>query len=218
MVEENENQILQLSAVECRVLGCLIEKEITTPDYYPLSLNSLTNACNQKSSRNPVVEYAESTVEAAAQSLQSKRLVIEFRKGGKVAKFEQHIANVLPQLERAEYSVIAELLLRGPQTLGELKGRASRMHPFNSLDEVSSTLQWLIEHDPPLALKLPRQPGFKESRYFHCFAPEPPDPLPAPGGTEENDRFLKLETEIEDLKKELDALKQEFSEFKAQFE
>ncbi len=154
---------LHLDAVERRVLASLLEKEITTPDYYPLTLHALLAACNQKSNREPVMELTEDAVRAALRSLEEKGLAGVARGEGRVARFE-HRMEIL-NLGRRESAVLCTLLLRGPQTPGELRGRSERMHRMEELDEVQLVLQKLIEHDPPLAVLLPRQPGTKESRY-----------------------------------------------------
>src|SRR5690348_8922521 len=159
-----------LSEVECRVLGALIEKDITTPDYYPLSLNALVNACNQKNNRDPVMNLNENAVRDALHSLQEKRLAGPA--GGadsRVTKYEHRIQEVF-NFTRAETGVMDVLLLRGPQTPGELRGRAERMYRFEELSDVQSTLQKLMQREPPLVKMLPRQPGTKESRYAHLLA------------------------------------------------
>ncbi len=154
---------LILSDVEARVLGSLIEKDITTPDYYPLSLNALVNACNQKSNREPVMNLDEATVREALDSLQENRLAGPSSSAdGRVAKYEHRLQEVF-NFDRREIAVLCVLLLRGPQTPGELRGRSERMHRFEDLEQVQSTLQRLAEHDPPLVRVLPRQPGTKES-------------------------------------------------------
>ncbi|MGC2209520.1 MAG: YceH family protein, partial [Candidatus Korobacteraceae bacterium] len=154
---------LHLDAVERRVLASLLEKEITTPDYYPLTLHALLAACNQKSNREPVMELNEDAVRAALRSMEEKGLAGLARGEGRVARFE-HRMEIL-NLGRRESAVLCTLLLRGAQTPGELRGRSERMHRMEDLDEVQLVLQKLIEHDPPLAVLLPRQPGTKESRY-----------------------------------------------------
>src|SRR3954467_4278676 len=159
-----------LTPIETRVLGALIEKDITTPDYYPLSLNALVNACNQKSNREPIMNLDEEAVRHALYSLQVKGFAGPA--GGadsRVNKYERRLQEVL-NLNRRETAVLCVLLLRGPQTPGELRGRTERLHRFEDLDEVQAPLQRLIEHDPPLAAMLPRQPGTKESRYAHLLS------------------------------------------------
>ena len=160
----------ELTDVQSRVLGALIEKDITTPDYYPLSSNALVNACNQKSNRDPVMELTEDAVRDAISSLQEKRLAGPASGAeSRVAKYEHRLQEVL-NLDRRETAVLCVLLLRGPQTPGELRGRTERIYRFEHLDDVQATLQRLIEHDPPLAKVLPRQPGTKESRYMHLMS------------------------------------------------
>src|SRR5579862_9542375 len=165
---------IHLDSVEVRVLGALIEKDITTPDYYPLSLNALVNACNQKNNRDPVMNLEEGAVRDALASLQEKRLAGPA--GGadsRVTKYEHRLQEVY-NFDRRETAVLCVLLLRGPQTPGELRGRTERMHRFEGLDEVQMALQRLAHREPPLAAILPRQPGTKESRYMHLFSGEAP--------------------------------------------
>src|SRR6185503_9104053 len=163
---------LHLTDVEARVLGALIEKDITTPDYYPLSLNALVNACNQKNNREPVMNLDENAVRDALSSLQEKRLAGPA--GGadsRVTKYEHRLQEVF-NFDRRETALICVLLLRGPQTPGELRGRTERMYRFETLDDLQSNLQRLIQKDPPLAKMLARQPGTKENRYAHLLAGE----------------------------------------------
>src|SRR6202034_2665889 len=172
-----------LDADEVRVLGSLLEKEITTPEYYPLSLNALLNACNQKSNRDPVVHFDEDTVERALYTLRDKGLTVNITgAGSRVPKFGHRLSEKL-NLGRRELAVLCELMVRGPQTLGELRTRAERMHPFDDLAEVESVLDRM----PELVTKLPRRPGEKEARYAHLLsgpvavAPAPehiPDSIP----------------------------------------
>ena len=213
---------LHLSGTEARVLGALIEKDTTTPDYYPLSLNALVNACNQKNNRDPVMSLAEDAVRDALSSLQEKRMAGPA--GGadsRVTKYEHRLQEVF-NFDRREIAVVCVLLLRGPQTPGELRGRTERMYRFESLDDVQSALQKLADRQPSLVLVLPRQPGTKESRYMHLFsgdvsadfaassAPRPPaDPLES--------RIASLESEIASLRSEVADLRREFGDFKRQF-
>ncbi len=158
-----------LDGVEVRVLGALIEKEATTPEYYPLSLNALVNACNQKSNREPVVSYDEDTVSDALLSLREKKFSVTITGGSRVNKYAQRISETL-NLGRRELAILCTLLLRGPQTLGEVKDRSDRMYHFSDLEEAERVLEKLAEWpDAPLALRLPRQPGHKESRYAHLL-------------------------------------------------
>ena len=162
----------KLTLEEVRVLGCLVEKELATPEYYPLSLNALVNACNQKSNREPVMSLADAVVAAALERLRRGGLALQAAEGGRVAKFGHNLHGKL-HLSDEETAVVCELLLRGPQTSGELRGRASRMRAFPDVAEVEAVLQGLIQREPPLVAKLPRQPGRKEHRYVHLFGGEP---------------------------------------------
>jgi uncharacterized protein YceH (UPF0502 family) len=209
-----------LSDKEGRVLGSLIEKELSTPDYYPLSLNALTNACNQKSSRDPVVSYMEQTVEEVVDDLAQKGLAHKSRVG-RVPKVEErftHDHNLVPR----ESAILCVLLLRGPQTGGEIKGRTARLCNFGSLDEVHETLVHLEEYG--FVRRLPRQPGRKESRYIHLLCGEPEiaeveTSLTAGHGVAvESERIEKMEQDIEALRNDLAELKRQFQEFKSRFE
>ena len=213
-----------LSPVEVRVLGCLIEKDITTPDYYPLTLNALTNACNQSSNRDPVVSYAEHDVVRGLDLLREKKLAFMFQGAdSRVAKFGHRMAETF-ELPRPETAVLCVLLLRGPQTPGELRGRTARMHEFASLDEVEAALNEMISRTPAaLAVKLPRQPGMKEQRYAHLLSGEvhTAAPAPAPGAAApaeraEDGRLARLEGEAAALRVEVAALKREIEEFRKQ--
>jgi len=164
-----------LNDVEVRVLGSLVEKDITTPDYYPLSLNALVNACNQKNNRDPVTSLDEGKVREALSSLQEKRLAGPASGAdSRVTKYEHRLQEVY-NFDRREIAVLCVLLLRGPQTPGELRGRTDRMYHFEALDEVTSTLQRLADREPSLVKMLPRQPGTKESRYAQLFAGDQPE-------------------------------------------
>ena len=214
---------LQLNPTEVRVLGSLIEKDITTPDYYPLSLNALVNACNQKNNREPVMTLDENAVREALSSLQEKRLAGPA--GGadsRVTKYEHRLQEVF-NFDRREIATICVLLLRGPQTPGELRGRSERMYRFETLDDVQSVLQRLMEREPPLVRMLARQPGTKESRFMHLFSGDIPEEAIAVASiskraTDTNDgRIAALESQVASLKAELAELRNEFSEFKRQF-
>jgi hypothetical protein len=205
---------LTLNPESARVLGCLIEKEITTPEYYPLSLNALINACNQKSNRDPVMTLDEDAVRLALRNLTDKGLARHATSEGRVPKYEHDVNNAL-QLSRREVAVLCELLVRGPQTPGELRSRAERMYKFDSLDDVHSALQRLIERDPPLAVILPRQPGTKEARYAHTLLPiEAQAAFGEPAHAQQSarsgydERIAKLEAEVQSLRTELEELKQ----------
>jgi uncharacterized protein len=219
---------LVLNAMEVRVLGSLVEKEITTPDYYPLTLNALVNACNQSSNRDPVVSFDETTVVRALDGLREKKLALVFYGAeSRVPKYAHKLEEAFT-LSRPEIAVLCVLLLRGPQTVGELRGRTGRMHEFAALEEVEATLQALAAKEPqPLVAKLPRQTGFKESRFAHLLAGEVPleaietAPRLEPATIAvrlENERLAKLEAETEAMCRELAELKQQFANFRKQFE
>lgn len=212
-----------LNDVEARVLGALIEKDITTPDYYPLSLNALVNACNQKSNRDPVMALDEEAARSALRTLQEKGLAGPA--GGadsRVPKFEHRLQEVF-NFTRPEVALICVLLLRGPQTPGELRGRTERMHPFGDLSEVHSALQRLIDRETPLVALLPRQPGTKEARYAHLFC----GPVESPGSeapvqsrsasaSADSARIARLEDEVVTLRGEVTALKQQLAALQKQ--
>jgi uncharacterized protein YceH (UPF0502 family) len=214
-----------LNAVEARVLGALIEKEITTPDYYPLSLNALVNACNQKNNRDPVMTADESTVRTALHNLQAKHLAGPASGAdSRVTKYEHRIQEVF-NFTRAETAIIDVLLLRGPQTPGELRGRTERMFRFEELSDVQSTLQRLIEWEPPLVKMLPRQPGTKESRYAHLLGGdvEGYDTGTVSSASSDHvaagdDRVERLESEVSELRREVAELKEQVKTFRKQFE
>lgn len=214
---------LHLDAVETRVLGSLMEKDITTPEYYPLTLNALLAACNQKSNREPVMELDEASVRAALRSLEEKGLAGLARAEGRVARFEHRMGEVL-NLGRRESALLCTLLLRGPQTPGELRGRSERMHRLEDLDEVQLVLQKLMEHNPPLVKLLPRQPGTKEARYVGLFGgheSDVEDSAVIAGGTpavSRDERIATLESEIAQLRAEFEVLRQQFADFRRQFE
>src|SRR5579872_6195939 len=171
---------LVLHPVEVRVLGALMEKEITTPEYYPLSLNALVNACNQKSNRDPVVAYDDDSAERALDSLRARGLALRITgAGSRVPKHGHRLAEQL-NLGRREIAILCELMLRGPQTVGELRGRAERMHRFDDLEEVESIVQRLMDASPEsLVARLERRPGEKEVRYVHLLSGPPATPSPA---------------------------------------
>jgi uncharacterized protein YceH (UPF0502 family) len=158
-----------LTPVEARVLGALVEKQVTTPEYYPLSLNALVNACNQKNNREPVMMLDETEVRRALHALETERLARPARGEGRVPKFEHNMQEVF-NFTRGEMAVMCVLLLRGPQTPGELRGRSERMHPFEELSDVQTVLQKLMTRDPALVKVLPRQHGMKEVRYVHLLS------------------------------------------------
>jgi len=212
-----------LNAAEARVLGSLIEKDITTPDYYPLSLNALINACNQKNNREPVTNFDEETVRLALRNLSDKRLAGPASGAdGRVTKYEHRVQEVF-NFTRQETALICVLLLRGPQTPGELRGRTERMYQFEHLDDVLSGLQQLMRREPPLAKALGRRPGTKEVRYAHLLsgdveAWEPPAETASSSGSADAERLIQLEEQVATLRNEVAELKQQMAEFKKQFE
>jgi uncharacterized protein YceH (UPF0502 family) len=220
---------LSLTTVEARVLGSLIEKEITTPEYYPMSLNALTNACNQKSNREPAMQLEEGEIRRALNHLESQSLVRSIAES-RATKFAHRLQDVF-NFYRPEVAIVCELLLRGPQTPGELRTRASRMHPFEDLESVHSALQRLGKREPPLVAVLPRQPGTKEARYAHLLgdtsplAPgdkgaiaDSPSPDERPSGAEQSGEVLALREEVAQLRGEIASLQRQFADFRKQFE
>jgi uncharacterized protein YceH (UPF0502 family) len=206
-----------LNAVEARVLGAMVEKEITTPEYYPLSLNALVNACNQKNNREPVMHLDEDEVRQALHRLEDDQLAGPRRSlDSRVAKYEHHLQEVF-NFTRGEVAVLCVLLLRGPQTPGELRGRTERMHRFEEIEDVLSTLQRLMQRGPSLVTALPRQPGTKEIRYAHLFSGEidgsveavQPSGKAALDASSESERLLQLEAEVARLREDLMELKEQ---------
>ena len=217
-----------LDEVEVRVLGALVEKQLTTPEYYPLTLNALVLACNQKSNRNPVVAYDEETVNRAIDSLRGKNLVYVFYGStSRVPKYK-HMMGEIFDLSPQELALMCVLMLRGAQTVGELRGRTDRLYDFSGLDEVEDALRSLSNKEPqPLVVKLPRQPGQKEVRHAHLLSGEVNlEYAPEKEGAEaedasrpvKSDRLKDLEQEVETLRAQLNGLRQEFEEFKKQFD
>jgi len=214
-----------LNEVETRVLGALVEKELTTPEYYPLSLNALVNACNQKSNRDPVMSLDEDSVREAMRALEKKALAGPAdNMVSRVTKYEHRLQEVF-NFTRHETAILAELLLRGPQTPGELRTRADRMHKFDDLGIAQSTLQRLMKREQPLVKVLPRQPGTKEARYAHLLSGDvelPPQEssagVAATSVAAGGDRISRLEDQVENLQKEIAELKQQFAAFRKQFE
>jgi uncharacterized protein YceH (UPF0502 family) len=214
-----------LTPTETRVLGALIEKEITTPEYYPLSLNALVNACNQKNNREPVTALDEVEVRQALHGLEDEHLAAPVRGDGRVAKYEHHVQEVF-NFTRGEIAIICVLLLRGPQTPGELRGRTERMYRFDELSDVQSVLQRLMTREPALVKVLPRQPGTKEARYAHLLAGDVETFEPAPTSAhasayasagssadpELQERMAQLEAEVAILTRELGELRQQFEQ------
>ena len=218
----------QLSDVEARVLGALVEKETTTPEYYPLSINALVNACNQKSNRDPVMTLDEDTVRRALRTLTDQAMVRSAGGDSRVAKFE-HRLNEIFNFHRHEIAVLCVLLLRGPQTPGELRTRTERMYCFEDLEAVHSALHHLMRREPPMAKVLPRQPGTKESRYMHLFCGEVPPEGEMDSGLEsvspraaaesvDGLRIAQLESEILELRRELETFREQFAAFQKQFQ
>ena len=198
-----------------------MEKEITTPEYYPLSLNALVHACNQKSNRDPMMNVDEDAVRQALRALGDQLLARSASGDSRVPKYEHRLADTF-NFTRPETAIICELMLRGPQTPGELRSRADRMHKFDDLGIVQSTLQRLMKREPPLVKVLPRQPGTKEARYAHLLSgdveasPETQEPVAATISSSE--RIAHLEEEVESLRTEFAELKQQFAAFRKQFE
>lgn len=216
---------LTLNAIEVRIIGALMEKEKTTPNTYPLSLNGLTLACNQKSNRDPVMDLDEKTVAGALDGLgfhkQLTKRILGF--DSRVPKYRHAMADVF-QLDDREFAALCVLMLRGPQTLGEIRGRTERLFSFESLEDVEQTLQRLMDRDNPLVTKLPRQAGRKEARYAHLLSGEidvEALTIDEPAVLEiraDNERITQLEQEVHTLREALDDLKAQFAQFKEQFE
>ncbi|PLX98564.1 MAG: DUF480 domain-containing protein [Desulfuromonas sp.] len=209
-----------LTATEIRVLGCLIEKEMTTPEYYPLSLNGLTNACNQKSNRDPVLELDETDVVKALDKLRFRGMALHASgEGSRVPKYGHNLEAKL-YLEPEQLAILCELFVRGPQTLGELRSRCERMRPFADLHAVEAVLDELMELDTPLVTRLPRQPGRKEQRYAHLFAgvPEPAETEAAAPPEAARLKVAEEDERIRRLEEEVAAMKAEFEAFRKQFE
>lgn len=214
-----------LTEIEARVLGALVEKDITTPDYYPLSLNALVNACNQKNNRDPVMKLEEGVVRDALNGLRDYGLVGPASGAdSRVTKYEHRLQETF-NFSRGETAVLCVLLLRGPQTPGELRGRTERMHRFEDLDAVQSSLQKLMQREPPLVVVLPRQPGTKEVRYAHLLSGEikagelPLPRMASPSSSfADNERVGRLEAAVAALQNDVSELKQQLAEFRKQFE
>jgi uncharacterized protein len=208
-----------LSDVEVRVLGALIEKDITTPDYYPLSLNALVNACNQKNNRDPVMDLDEDVVRGALDSLQEKRLAGPASGAdSRVTKYEHRLQEVF-NFDRRETAILCVLLLRGAQTPGELRGRAERMYRFETLDDVHAALDRLGQREPALVAVLPRQPGTKESRYMHLLSggATTAEPARAVENPARRDRLTILESEVAELREEIAGMQEQLAAFRKQF-
>ena len=216
-----------LNDIEVRILGCLIEKEFTTPDYYPLTLNALTNACNQKSNRNPVVSFEETTVVRGLDELIKKGLAEKIlRADSRVPKYSHLFTDKLT-LRDSQTAVLCVLMLRGPQTAGKIRGRAERMHRFAEIAEVEEILTGFMDGEEPMVVKLPRHTGLKERRYMHLLSGmllvnESEKSIPEEAATikvrTENDRISKLESDYELLRRDFDELKISFKELQSQFD
>ena len=214
-----------LSDIETRVLASLVEKQVTTPEYYPLTLNSLTTACNQKNNRNPVTSYTEDQVAEALETLREKNLTYVFYgSSSRVPKYK-HVMPEVMHVNQAEMALMCALMLRGPQTPGELRSTASRLYNFDGLEKIEATLNALISREPdPLVVRLPRQPGQKEVRFAHLLNGEVivdtagDEPVPRRVVAPQSDRVSRLEQEIVELKTRMEKLQQQFDEFKKQFE
>jgi len=216
-----------LNDIEVRVLGSLVEKQVTTPEYYPLTINALTLACNQKNNRNPVTSYDENAVAEALETLREKNLVYVFHGStSRVPKYK-HVMPEVMHLSPSEMAIICVLMLRGTQTPGELRGNASRLYEFSGLDEIQQTLDSLISREPePLVMRLPRQPGQKEVRFAHLLS----GPIDVDAAVTEHaarvsasrvsqsERVDKLEQEVATLAATMQKLQEQFEEFKRQFE
>jgi len=211
-------EAVKLSAAEARILGSLIEKEIATPDYYPLSLNALMNACNQRSNREPIMNMDEDDVRQALHGLEAKQLGGRARSAdGRVTKYEHWLGEAF-NFSRAETALICVLLLRGPQTPGELRGRTERLHEFTEISDVTAGLQKLMEREPSLVALLPRQPGARESRYAHLLCgpveaavaegSESAMQEPSPIHSQYEDRIAQLESTVAELQREIAALRE----------
>lgn len=215
----------QINETEARIIGALVEKQLTTPEYYPLTLNALVNACNQKNNREPVVSYDETTVTNSLEALRDRNIVYVFYGStSRVPKYK-HMLPSIYELEPSEVAVMAVMLLRGPQTLGELRTRTERMHNFSGLGEIQETLDGLIRREDPLVAKLPVLPGQKEARFAHLLSGEidvealaTAHPTRAAQAGATADRISHLEEEVSRLREEVESLKVTFEEFRKQFE
>jgi uncharacterized protein len=213
-----------LNEIEARVLGALVEKDITTPDYYPLSLNALVNACNQKNNRDPVMNLGEDAVRDALNGLQEHGLAGPASGAdSRVTKYEHRLQEAF-NFSRGETAILCVLLLRGPQTPGELRGRTERMHQFEDLDAVQFSLQKMMQREPPLVMVLPRQPGTKESRYCHLLSeqmataePSLPRTASSSGSSPDQERVNRLEEVVHTLQKEVGEIKYQLAELRKQF-
>ena len=216
-----------LNPIEVRVLGALIEKQITTPEYYPLTVNALIAACNQKNNRNPVTSFGEGDIEDAVYTLREKNLVYVFHGStSRVPKYK-HVVPEVMHLSPPEVAAICVLMLSGPQTVGEIRTRGSRMYDFSGLEEVEETLRALAaREDEPLVIRLPRQPGQKDARYVHLLSGEPDieemtESVPAERAARragDAERLAVLEQQVQSLTEQVSKLTEQFDAFKKQFE
>lgn len=213
-----------LTPIEVRVLACLVEKQLTTPEYYPLTLNALTAACNQKSNRDPVMSLGETEIQTAIDSLRDQSLVyLYYGTGTRTVKYKHMLPNVY-ELDAAGVAVMAVLMLRGPQTIGEIRERTGRMHEFGDLNEVQETLDELSRRDEPLLARLERQPGQKEARYAHLLSGDidvsslPTQGEKRPSSSADPSRIEALEAEVAGLRQEIAEFKATFDEFRKQFD
>lgn len=211
-----------MNEIEARIVGCLVEKQLTTPEYYPLTLNALVAACNQKTNREPVTNYSESEIERALDILRDKNLVYVFYgSSSRVPKYKHMLPNVY-ELDARETALVSVLMLRGAQTIGELNQRTGRLYEFSGLNEISETLDGLAKREEPIVFRLERQPGQKEARYAHLLSGaidiESYVRESANAQIPRADRIAELEREIENLKSEFNSFRESFEEFKKQFD
>lgn len=212
-----------LTEIEARIVGALVEKQLTTPEYYPLTMNALVAACNQKTNREPVMSLNEETVTSALETLRDRNLVYVFYGStSRVPKYKHMLPQVY-ELESSETAVLCVLMLRGAQTLGELRERTGRLYEFSGLGEVNETLDALTRRDEPLVVKLERQAGQKEARFAHLLSGEVtsyqlPERSVSRANSADSERVENLERELENLRSEFNLFRQEFEEFKKQFE
>lgn len=212
--------LTEMNEIEARIVGCLVEKQLTTPEYYPLTLNALLAACNQKTNREPVTNYSESEIERALDILRDKNLVYVFYgSSSRVPKYKHLLPNVY-ELDARETALVSVLMLRGAQTVGELNQRTGRLYEFSGLNEISETLDGLAKREEPVVLKLERQPGQKEARYAHLLsgAIDIESFAQTAAVQPRADRIAELERELENLKNEFNSFRESFEEFKKQFD
>lgn len=215
--------LTEMNEIEARIVGCLVEKQLTTPEYYPLTLNALVAACNQKTNRDPVTNYSEAEIERALDDLRDKNIVYVFYgSSSRVPKYKHMLPSVY-ELDEKETALVSVLMLRGAQTVGELNQRTGRLYEFSGLQEIGDTLDSLAKRDEPIVVKLERQPGQKEVRYAHLLSGEVSAELVAnlqniSAHQPRADRIGELEREIENLRNEFNLFRESFEEFKKQFE